>query len=1305
MEQRHRDVHVAPPVVPLIPIIKMLRDLCEDHHPAMQAAMYEQQRSCGTSRSVNLVQEALKLVECFAKTEQRVDAMDTAGAFKLLAVFGFLIEASQGPCFRNQELLAKSELVECCKAIFTSSFKTICAEADALAKSGRGGGGEPGTISGGGGGGGDGDGGGGGGGRWQDAWVELQRPAIAAQVQAKAMKTLATVAEGRRAPSLEPATGGHVNVHDQLAQKLETSLLRLRLVQCHEKMQALAADAKVAERRHTWWNRTKEASSLLFGHQKPAAVKGNKKKKEEGQKDGGNVGEDGVASEGQSFLGCTDESWVDSGDRGAASERGGIQAWMLEPLDAEKMEELVLTEARDLLQLVRKLQDCSEVAGERIKEAMTTTVPPPPPAYEHVETVTEEQLEYYEQVAYADAHEYFMERLQLVEFVWHGQLEQLLFVQPPLVKMHTQMDQESTLKEIDFMSSSRMMEFIRCNDGKKRELEQASQMKQKYPLFQLLSGRMHNMPALTFAVAAIINLAMVLSAQYPDGLKNSWYTNANNVRSWNTNGTVHSIDAETGKPLYNDGTGFLTFVRGGEMQDHNTPSRPDVYAWEQKGVDAEGLLFGLGILLFVLLLLQFGHGVASAGGMCYEDMLELGENAGGNIDDDDDDDDDDDPQAQARRLQRLREGRASNGQGGGGGGDKADEGRRNAAIPELVRRHLQGEEGAGATTGFARLTRGLFIPVIVLAVLAGRYGGRIPAPPYIAAMILMYAGPNFLMSAHRLLIKHKPWVHYPLPQFPSAADSLGPRSNSGVIKNLAAAAGDIATGVAKPSLMSSLPASWWWLSEVDPRALVSSGLFSYCLSIEALLYKNNLQRFFSLLLSALATFGGYPFFYCLLTLLVVNTSKPMQTAVMALSSETRAMLMSMLTLLVIIVYIFSAFAFFFLNGDLYSNGGGSECDTLLDCWLTLLSTEMLSGGSMGGRYADSWTEDGGDLLFMGWADTSPDLEVGTKTNFGGHDARSARFVLVYVFELMFFIVMLVMLLNMVFGIIIDRFAELRDDKRDNDRARAGTCFVCGIDRETFEQDGATRSGELHAFRTHVQTEHNMWSYFSCQVYLLTKDSKDFSGAESYLAKCLAEQSAEWVPINRALRLGERSPGAAASAAADATPAPAPAAAATTAVAAAAAGGGGGGGGGAAGGGGGVVARADAPADDGSGLAVTAPGLKTTVLPAIVGRHTSATVGALPAQMEEPPSSAITVVREMVSMEPMVQEMSDLKSKMASMEEQMGSVNDKLDKLLGVVLSQAAKTTQADGAADEKEACEVPCAFAETHTPASVVFEL
>merc|ERR1712100_686383 len=216
----------------------------------------------------------------------------------------------------------------------------------------------------------------------------------------------------------------------------------------------------------------------------------------------------------------------------------------------------------------------------------------------------------------------------------------------------------------------------------------------------------------------------------------------------------------------------------------------------------------------------------------------------------------------------------------------------------------------------------------------------------------------------------------------------------------------------------------------------------------------------------------------------------MGTAVNALSAETRSMLMSMLLLLVVIVYIFSSFAFFFLNGDLYSNGAGSECDTLLDCWLTLLSTELLSSGSMDGKYADACTEKGGDLLFQGWDDT--DISIGAQAT-PATTGSSARYIIVYAFELLFYIVMLVMLLNMVFGIIIDRFAELRDDKRDNDRAKAATCFVCGIDKTTFDHDGAYRSGELHAFRTHVQTEHNMWSYFSCQVYLMTKDSKEFSG--------------------------------------------------------------------------------------------------------------------------------------------------------------------------------------------------------------------
>ena len=205
----------------------------------------------------------------------------------------------------------------------------------------------------------------------------------------------------------------------------------------------------------------------------------------------------------------------------------------------------------------------------------------------------------------------------------------------------------------------------------------------------------------------------------------------------------------------------------------------------------------------------------------------------------------------------------------------------------------------------------------------------------------------------------------------------------------------------------------------------------------------------------------------------------------------------------------SSFAFFYLNGDLYSADTGSECDTLLDCALTLFHTELLSGGSMAGKYTESWEENGGDpngLLFLGWDRIS---------GLGG------QYLTVLVFEVAFYVITLVVLLNMVFGIIIDRFAELRDIKRENDKDKVSTCFVCGFDKGTLETEGL-KNDEHDAFEYHIRNEHNMWSYFMAQIYILTKDQTEFTGAESFLYSCLHDDdSVEWVPHLQALRFEEQ----------------------------------------------------------------------------------------------------------------------------------------------------------------------------------------
>ena len=53
-----------------------------------------------------------------------------------------------------------------------------------------------------------------------------------------------------------------------------------------------------------------------------------------------------------------------------------------------------------------------------------------------------------------------------------------------------------------------------------------------------------------------------------------------------------------------------------------------------------------------------------------------------------------------------------------------------------------------------------------------------------------------------------------------------------------------------------------------------------------------------------------------------------------------------------------------------------------------------------------------------------------------------------IFDLSFFLIVIIMFFNIIFGIIIDTFAELRDNKRQIDEDIRNNCFICNIDRQT-----------------------------------------------------------------------------------------------------------------------------------------------------------------------------------------------------------------------------------------------------------------
>lgn len=121
-----------------------------------------------------------------------------------------------------------------------------------------------------------------------------------------------------------------------------------------------------------------------------------------------------------------------------------------------------------------------------------------------------------------------------------------------------------------------------------------------------------------------------------------------------------------------------------------------------------------------------------------------------------------------------------------------------------------------------------------------------------------------------------------------------------------------------------------------------------------------------------------------------------------------------------------------------------------------------------------------------------------------------------ILDLLYFIIILVILLNIIFGIIIDTFSELRQEKLERVDKTLNFCFICGKTKLEFDR----ASTEPHGFVRHIRQEHYMWNYLRFMIFLWEQDQDDDDGLELYVRQCLEKSDYTWFPMNRSMLLEE-----------------------------------------------------------------------------------------------------------------------------------------------------------------------------------------
>lgn len=108
-------------------------------------------------------------------------------------------------------------------------------------------------------------------------------------------------------------------------------------------------------------------------------------------------------------------------------------------------------------------------------------------------------------------------------------------------------------------------------------------------------------------------------------------------------------------------------------------------------------------------------------------------------------------------------------------------------------------------------------------------------------------------------------------------------------------------------------------------------------------------------------------------------------------------------------------------------------------------------------------------------------------------------------DLNFFLINFVTL-SIMFGIIIDAFAELRDRSLRDQNDKLNCCFICGATREQLEKINVN-------FNRHVENEHNVWTYVDYIIGLKFVDIQDTNAINSYVCEQIEKKQIAWLPCH------------------------------------------------------------------------------------------------------------------------------------------------------------------------------------------------
>ena len=119
----------------------------------------------------------------------------------------------------------------------------------------------------------------------------------------------------------------------------------------------------------------------------------------------------------------------------------------------------------------------------------------------------------------------------------------------------------------------------------------------------------------------------------------------------------------------------------------------------------------------------------------------------------------------------------------------------------------------------------------------------------------------------------------------------------------------------------------------------------------------------------------------------------------------------------------------------------------------------------------------------------------------------------YLLDLVFYITVILLLLNMINGVIVSTFSQIREETTTKEEDMNNLCYICSIERGNFEKLQIS-------FEKHCELDHNYKTYIQFLIFLKFTSEKDMDSDQSYISSCIKNKDVCCFPINKAMAIPE-----------------------------------------------------------------------------------------------------------------------------------------------------------------------------------------